>query len=251
MNTIPVWTEHIRVRAYETDMHNLWKPAAFFLAFQDAANNHSANLGYEYHSMHAAGRLWVLTRMKVRFFGFPSMGDPLTVRTWPAGIRQKIFFAREFELESPAGERYASATSAWLLIDAQTHRMLMPDSLPGHLPENPGLHAMDEDLLKIRPADGLVEKFSAQAGYSSVDLLGHVNNARYIDWIMDCFSFEHFEQYRLDWLQINFNHEVRAGETVRVFAGMYDDDRSHWLVTGEKTADGEKAFEAELAWESR
>lgn len=248
MAPISVWTEQIRVRAYETDIHNLWKPSAFFLAFQDAATNHTANLGYNYHNMHGAGRVWVLSRMKVYFYRYPTMGDELIVRTWPNGIRQKIFFSRDFDLLSPAGDRYAAAASAWLLIDADTRRMLLPDVFSGSLPDNPCLNALNEDLMKIPQSDGLTEKFSADAGYSSVDLLGHVNNARYIDWIMDCFSFEHFERNRLSWLQINFNNEVRAGESIRLLAGKYENDPSRWLVRGEKSAGGEKAFEAELAW---
>lgn len=251
MPPIPVWTQHTTVHAYETDIHNLWKPTAFFEAFQDAANNHSANLGYDYHSMSAAGRLWVLSRMKVVFHRFPTMFDPLTIRTWPNGIRQKIFFTRDFQIAAPDGEVYAAATSAWLLIDANSRRMLHPDALPGSLPETPGLNALDEDLMKIAPGGQMEEKFSVHAGYSAVDLLGHVNNARYIDWIMDCFSFEHFKQHRLTWLQINFNKEIRAGETVRIFAGRNEQDPSRWLVTGEKSGSSEKAFEAELAWSAR
>ncbi len=251
MAPIPVWTEHIRVRAYETDLHNLWKPTAFFDAFQDAATSHTANLGFDYHNMSAAGRLWVLSRMKVYFHRFPAMGDALTVRTWPNGIRQKIFFSREFELTLPEGDSCAAATSAWLLIDAHSHRMLLPDALSAGLPENPDMKALNEDLMKIPSSNGLEEKFTVKAAYSAVDLLGHVNNARYIDWIMDCFSFEHFERFQPAWLQINFNNEVRAGETVRVSAGEQSGDPSRWLIAGEKSDSGEKAFEAEVAWVPR
>ena len=251
MPPIPVWTQPARVQTFETDFQNRWKPTAFFQACQDVANNHSANLGYDYHSMHAAGRLWVLSRMKVYFYGFPSMGDALTVRTWPNGIRQKIFFTREFQISSPDGALYAAATSAWLLIDANERRMLLPDVLPGSLPQNSDLPGLDEILMKISPGNGLAEKFTVDAGYSAVDVLGHVNNAVYIDWVMDCFSFEHFEQHQLSWLQINFNNEIRAGENVRIFAGANVNDPSRWLVTGEKTGSGEKAFEAELAWVAR
>lgn len=248
MTPTPVWTQHFQVRASETDIHNLWKPTAFFEAFQDAANNHAANLGFDYQTMRAAGRLWVLARLKVYFYRFPTMFDELTIRTWPNGIRQKIFFTREFQITAADGAACAAATSAWLLIDANARRMLLPSALPGSLPDNSALPGLDEDLMKMDPADGLTERFSVEAGYSAVDLLGHVNNVRYIDWIMDCFPFEHFEQYQLTWLQINFNKEVRAGESVRIFAGPREHDPNRWLVTGEKTGSGEKAFEAELAW---
>ena len=105
--------------------------------------------------------------------------------------------------------------------------------------------------MKLAPEDGLTEKFTATAGYSMVDLLGHVNNARYIDWVMDCFDFDQFKTHQLAWLQINYNNEVRAGETVRLSAGPRATDPLSWLVVGEKTTTGERAFEVELAWTSR
>ena len=179
------------------------------------------------------------------------MGDQLTIRTWPKGIRQKIFFTRDFQIAAQEGQFVAAATSAWLLIDPKTRRMQLPGSLTATLPKNSGLNALDEDLMKLAPENGLEEKFTTQANYSVVDVLGHVNNARYIDWVMDCFPFERFKTHQLAWLQINYNNEVRAGETVRISAGARNGDASRWLVVGEKPASGERAFEVELAWAER
>jgi len=243
-----VWNAEIRVHPYETDINNRWKPTAIFQAFQEAANSHAANLGFDYHSLLEKGHIWVLSRLKVYFYRFPAMGDSLTIRTWPKGIRQKIFFTRDFQISAPDGSLHLAATSAWLLIDPVHHRMQLPSSLDGELPLNPGLNALEEDLMKIAPENGLTEKFTATAGYSMVDLLGHVNNARYIDWVLDCFDFEQFKTHHLAWLQINYNNEVRAGETVRLLAGPRAADPSRWLVVGEKSASGERAFEVELAW---
>lgn len=251
MTPIPVWTQQSSVFPYDTDFQGFWKPAACFQLFQDAATNHAANLGFGYHAMLAEGQVWVLSRLKVYFYRFPVLGEMLTVRTWPKGIRQKIFFTRDFQITTSDGELYAAATSAWLLINTNTRRMVLPGSLSGTLPDNTGLNALDEDLLRLMQKDGCQERFTAQANYSAVDLVGHVNNARYIDWVLDCFAFEHFKKYRLAWLQINFNNEVRAGESVRVGACTLDGDPAHWLVVGEKSANGEKAFEAEIGWVDR
>ena len=251
MSSLPVWTEQIRVRPFETDFQNLWKPTAVFQAFQDVANNHATNLGFDYRDMLADDRLWVLSRMKVYFYSFPTTGDMLTVRTWPKGIRQKIFFARDFQVMLADGTPVVAATSAWLLISPRSRRMLPPTALPGDLPDNAGLHAVDEDLEKLAPSNNLAEKFTAHGSYSAVDLVGHVNNARYIDWVLDCFPFEHFRQNRLAWLQINYSHEVRAGESVRVSAGARADDPARWLVVGEKAGSGEIAFEVETGWVSQ
>ena len=129
--------------------------------------------------------------------------------------------------------------------------MQLPGSLTDSLPKNPGLNALDEDLMKLAPENGLEEKFTTRANYSVVDVLGHVNNARYIEWVMDCFPFERFKSHQLAWLQINYNNEVRAGETVQICAGARQGDASRWLVVGEKLGNSERAFEVELAWVER
>jgi len=246
-----IWHDEIRVHPYEVDIHNRWKPTAIFQAFQDAANAHAASLGFDYDTMLANNHLWVLSRLKVYFYRFPTMGDALSIRTWPRGIRQKIFFTREFQIAALDGSLCLAATSTWLMIDPATHRLQLPNSLNGQLPDNNGLSALDEDLLKLAPDNGLVEKFTGKAGYSMVDLLGHVNNARYIDWVMDCFDFEHYAQNQLTWLQINYNNEVRGGESVRLLAGLRQADPTSWLIVGEKPVTGERAFEAELGWKPR
>ena len=175
----------------------------------------------------------------------------MTIRTWPKGIQQKIFFTRDFQIAAPDGQLIAAATSVWLLIDPQTRRMQLPSTLTGTLPKNSGLNALDEDLMKLAPGNGLAEKFTTQANYSVVDVLGHVNNARYIDWVMDCFPFELFKTHQLAWLQINYNNEVRGGETVRICAGARNGDTSRWLVVGKKPDSSERAFEVELTWAER
>ena len=57
MLPIPVWTDEIQGHPYETDLNNEWKAAAFFQAFQDVANAHAANLGFDYHTMLAADHI--------------------------------------------------------------------------------------------------------------------------------------------------------------------------------------------------
>ena len=98
-----VWNAEIRVHPYETDINNRWKPTAIFQAFQEAANAHASSLGFDYHSLLAKGHIWVLSRLKVYFYRFPAMGDQLSIRTWPKGIRQKIFFTRDFQMTGPDG----------------------------------------------------------------------------------------------------------------------------------------------------
>jgi medium-chain acyl-[acyl-carrier-protein] hydrolase len=250
MAVIPVWREELRVRAYETDFNNLWKPASYFQAMQEAATNHARHLGYDYPDMFSRGSVWVLTRLKIYFHDFPTIADPVTVETWPRGIQQKIFFTRDFRITSPEGKPYASATSGWLLIDPVKRRMLLPNGAVNELPRNEGRYAVNELLEKIPSRDGLQVCSQVKADYSAIDLMGHVNNARYIEWVSDCFPMEKFSQSRLDWLQINYNTEVKPGELVTLSWAQDPQDSRRWTIEGSNQASGTKYFDVELAWKN-
>jgi acyl-ACP thioesterase len=93
------------------------------------------------------------------------------------------------------------------------------------------------------------ERFQVVATYSDVDMLGHVNNSRYIEWICDAFSTELFNQKKLDSLQINYEHEILPGEQVVVLVNPVEQDGGLWVVEGQNLSNNSRAFEALLRWQ--
>ncbi len=243
-----IWTEETRVRSFETDFQMRWKLSGFFQAMQEAATHHASHFGYPYEKMVSQEKIWILSRIKIVFHAFPLMGEDVTIRTWPKGIQQKIFFMRDFEFYGASGQKSASATSAWILVNPNARRMLPPQALGGQIPDNHGLSALNEPLEKIVLPDRIETSYQIQAGYSAVDLMGHVNNARYVDWIADCFSLEEHASHRLDWLQINFVNEVKPGESVSIAAGQDHAGSFLWFIQGTNQATEARAFEAMLNW---
>jgi medium-chain acyl-[acyl-carrier-protein] hydrolase len=248
MEVKPIWTEEVTVKSYETDFQMHWRTGSIFQVMQEAAAHHAAHLGFPYAEMMAQNRIWVLSRVKIRFFNLPSQEEGVTIRTWPKGIQQKVFFMRDFELTAENGQPVAAATSAWILINPTARRMLLPQALPVPVPDNGGLSALNELLERIQLPAGLPERLRARAGYNAIDQMGHVNNARYIEWISDCFPFEQHAASRLDWLQINYVNEVKPDDLVSVAAGACDGLLGEWAVQGTNLTSSLPAFEAKLGW---
>jgi len=244
-----IWHEDTYVRSADTDFLQRWKISSFFAAMVEAAAHHADHLGFGFQSMTAADQVWVLSRLKIRFFNFPKIEDQLIIQTWPKGIQQKLFFMRDYHVLGQDGCKFASAASAYVLISPTTRRMLLPQALNGVIADNNGLSALDEMLDKIAPIEELEEQFTTQAGYSTVDLMGHVNNTRYIDWACDCFSFDYHRQHNLRWLQINYVNEIKPGEQVSLYKGEYPDQPGVWRLTGHNLSTGQKAFDMALGWE--
>jgi medium-chain acyl-[acyl-carrier-protein] hydrolase len=246
-----VWTETVQVRAYDCDFLDRWKPVSMLQSMQEIANKHATSLGLGFEEMTAQNQAWVLSRIKVRFFEMPLNGETITVKTFPKGIQQKIFFIRDFLLTNNSGKVVAAASTAWLVIDYQARRMLLPSALKVELPQTPGLTGLDEQLEKITLPDRMNELWDVVASYSTVDIMGHVNNTRYVEWATDCFPVEYFQAHHLEWLQINYTNEVKPGEHVQLSSAQNTDTPTTWVVQGINQAKNNRAFEAALGWSPR
>jgi medium-chain acyl-[acyl-carrier-protein] hydrolase len=244
--SISIWQEEAVVKPSDIDFRQQMKLSSYFLMMQDAASNHAEHIGYGYYDMLAKQMAWIMSRIKIRILRFPKMNEKLTVQTWPKGVRQKLFFMRDHRLLGADGEPVALATTAYVLVGAQARRILPPSALDVIEPDNEGRHALDEDLEKIVPAESLNECFALRAGYSATDIMRHVNNARYIEWISDCFSMEEHAAWQAQWLQINFSSEVKPGESVQMLRGARAERPGLWYVCGVNQTNGQRAFEAEI-----
>ncbi len=114
---------------------------------------------------------------------------------------------------------------------------------------------LNENLERLPLPKTMPEARTVRADYSAVDLMGHVNNTRYVEWVMDCFPFEHHRTHRLAWLQVNYNNEVRPEEEIRLSLGQDPGNPGGWYIAGTVfnpvglSGDGTRAFEAALGWQ--
>jgi medium-chain acyl-[acyl-carrier-protein] hydrolase len=236
-----------RVSSFECDFQRRWKPASIFQHLTEAATVHAGQLGFGFETMLARNLFWVHARMKIKFLSFPQAEDEIIIRTWPKTIQQKLFYIRDFEMLNHSGLPLVLATSAWLVIDATKRRMIPPRSLDFNLPSFPEKAGLDEPLDKLG-LDGGEERLCVRAGYSVVDMLGHVNNSRYVEWISDVFPMEMYKNNTLDWMQINYDHEVRPGEEVALLVKERAEKDATWQVVGNNRSNDTLAFEALLHW---
>jgi medium-chain acyl-[acyl-carrier-protein] hydrolase len=243
-----VFNNSIRINSFECDINRRWKPAAIFQHLTETAGRHADLLGCGFETMYEQRLYWVHSRMKIKFLRFPMDGEQITIITWPKTIQQKLFFVRDYEIHAADGVILAAASSAWLVIDASTRRMVPPQSTNLNLPCIPDRVGLDEPLDRLVVPEGGEERLKLKAGYSTIDMLGHVNNSRYVEWICDAFPMEMHNKYCLDWMQINYEKEILPGEEVSVFSHNSRDDPAVWSLEGQNLTHGTRAFEAILKW---
>ena len=109
--------------------------------------------------------------------------------------------------------------------------------------------ALDELLEKVAVPAGLSELAVFEASYNAVDVMGHANSARYIEWLGDCFPIQEHRLRCLDWIQLNFSNEVKPGQRMAISAGPDQAGEAPNLAcAGQHPAGWDRAFEAAFGW---
>lgn len=248
-NEDAIFEEKVRVNTYECDFNGKWKPASFFQHMTEAAHLHATQLGAGYRELIRRDLTWVHARMKIKFLRFPAIDEIITIHTWPKMIQQKLFFIRDFALLDQNQEQIAIATSAWLIINTTTRRLVPVQRLDLNLPCLEELHGLNETLDKINLPSAGEECLRRIAGYSSVDIVGHVNNSRYPEWICDAFPTGYYQNHQFDWIQINYNHETLPGEEVILFKEPLDEN-GLWGIQGYNNNHSTSSFESLVKWKN-
>jgi acyl-ACP thioesterase len=223
----------------DVDLSGRITPFAVFNYFQDAAAAHAEIIGVGYKNMLANNSVWVLSRISVIIEKRPKIGDTVILRTWPRGS-EKLFCIRDYDVKDSSGV-LVRARSAWIILDTEKRRPIRPDNLK--LPLNEGLDAILGSLPPLNTRSNLTQTAHRKAAYSDIDFNGHLNNARYIQWIQDIIpsaALADAEQIKID---INYLNEIKDGDNIELFTGIIDDSNK-LAVEGRK--DSSAAFKAEI-----
>jgi acyl-ACP thioesterase len=244
-----VWEDQYTLCTWDVDASKRLTMAGAFNYFQESAGAHAENMGVGRLVLMKAGQAWILSRMSVCIRRRPVWGDRVRVRTWPRGT-QKLFAIRDYELSGETGDILAQGRSAWLVVDTAKLKPLRPQSLTTGIPLNEGMDALADGAQSLEPRSDAAMLTDRRAAYSDMDYNGHVNNARYVQWIQDALpaaEIEGAESMRLD---INFLSELKYGNRVDLFGAPINGQGYHgYSIEGRSEGNGRidaAAFRAEL-----
>lgn len=225
--------QNFTIPCYSTDAAWRLKPAAFMDLAQEAAGLHAVHLGFGYDDLIKKNTAWILSRVNVKFIDTPLWRDDVTLTTWHKGFN-RLFFLRDFLMTDKDGRERIKATTSWLVLDLNTRSMVRDPQLleDGTIcTEN----AVEIPADKVRMPRGVEPEavYEHIVGYSDVDMLGHANNAMYMQWAMDAVDYELASNQPVKEYTINFNREVKAGDKVTIYRACAEmEDGLHVFIEG-------------------
>lgn len=210
---LKTYDETFTLRTRDCDLNEKWRPSAILESMQEAAGTHSLLLGCGREELLRQNMVWVLSRSELHMDRYPSIGEEVTLHTFPTPTRI-CFFPRYYIFTDTHGEMIGKAGTLWLLLDLGTRRMLPPGEVGKLIPDNRDLSVPMNLPATVGNLQGeeLVSEY--RPVYTDLDANGHVNNTRYADWLCNTLGIDMMTAYEPERLILNYNHEVLPQHSV-------------------------------------
>jgi len=207
---------------HDVDVTKRLRLTSFLQKTQEVAEAHAALYGCGYHHLIENNIVWVLSRMKIEVIRMPQWLESVRLDTWHKRV-ERIFALRDFILYDAHETPLVRATSAWLLMDIHSRRMLRVEQVLPHLSQvNIPRDAIQTIPDKLTAPDQLTPHYTHVVRFSDLDLINHVNNTKYVEWALDCLPLDELSNQTITSFQINFNLEARFNDSVELLSAKRD-----------------------------
>ncbi len=199
--------------------------------FGDAAEMHSASVGYGVTNLSTTKQSWALLNWKIRIYRRPKHGEMVTVKTWTKP-NAKLHSYRDFELYDSDENLIAIGTSKWVPIDMYTHKIvkLADEVMEKYQPEDKNVFDDEESITlpKLAELDDYSVSLSYKIRRADIDINDHVNNLCYLDMAKEILPEDLNGTYGGTEFEIMYRHQIKLEDDVTLYYGLKDN--THYVV---------------------
>lgn len=186
---------------------------------QEVAEQHSDLHHIAWKDLQQKNCFWTLYRMGLQFEQMPRWHDTITITTW-ANPSENLIQPREFKITNETGQVLVRAMTLWTILDTVQFR---PQKIEQVINEDYPTHPQDASSLtinlKLPKCDlaTLEPQCSRNVLYSDIDTNNHVNNTRYIAWLIDSYPIDYLDTHHLKSMIINYTTQAHIGDPYSIF----------------------------------
>lgn len=188
--------------------------------------------------------MWVLIKVQVNVRRQPRWHEQIVLETWGKRV-ERLYALRDFAVSLTSGEKLVSATSSWFILNKTTLRPQRIDPVVDGFPWQPDRNELETHLEKAPALENGRQVAQFRVRFSDIDMNGHVNSARYLQWIVDSHSPEHLVASELASFDLTFIAEALLEDEVAVLS---EDREGSELCSVTRVAGGKELCRARLNW---
>lgn len=215
----PIYKKQFKIGYTQVNAFDRLKNSQLLAILQEAAGEHSALLGADADALKEKNLFWAMIRYHIEISRLPRAGETVTVETWPMPTTRTAYPRATVAYDADGKELFRSV-SLWVLMSFDTRAMVLParsgvevnGCVRGNELSMPG-------SLLPKTLENCVER---PVRFSDLDINGHVNNCRYMEWVDDLLGADFHETNCPKQMVICYLSEVREGETVAISWALED-----------------------------
>ncbi|XP_010915014.1 palmitoyl-acyl carrier protein thioesterase, chloroplastic [Elaeis guineensis] len=230
-----VFKQNFSIRSYEIGADRTASIETLMNHLQETALNHVRSAGLmgdgfgATPEMSKRNLIWVVTKMRVLIEHYPSWGDVVEVDTW-VGPTGKNGMRRDWHVrDHRTGQTILRATSVWVMMNKNTRKL---SKVPEEVRAEIGPYfveraaIVDEDSRKLPKLDEDTTDYIKKGltpRWSDLDVNQHVNNVKYIGWILESAPISFLENHELASMSLEYRRECGRDSVLQSLTAVSND----------------------------
>ena len=185
--------------------------------------------------------VWIITDYDIEVVRLPRFAEEITIET-EALSYNRLFCYRRFTIYDEAGQDLIHMMATFVLMDRDSRKVhaVEPEIVAPYQSD------FDKKLIRGPKYANLEEPISKDyhVRFYDLDMNGHVNNSKYLDWIFEVMGADFLTQYIPKKINLKYVKEVRPGGVITSAVERTGLESKH-----EITSDGATNAQAIITWQ--
>ncbi|KAE8687512.1 Palmitoyl-acyl carrier protein thioesterase [Hibiscus syriacus] len=237
--------QNFAIRSYEIGADRTASIETLMNHLQETAINHCKSAGLLGEGFGATPEMckknliWVVTRMQVVFDRYPTWGDVVQVDTWVSASGKNGMRRDWLVSDNKTGEILTRATSVWVMMNKVTRRLSkIPEEVRGEIEpffinSDPVVAEDSRKLVKLDVSTAEFVRKGLTPRWSDLDVNQHVNNVKYIGWILESAPLAVLESHELSSMTLEYRRECGRDSVLRSLTTVSDSGVGDLAKAGE------------------
>ena len=185
--------------------------------------------------------VWIITDYDIEVVRLPRFAEEITIET-EALSYNRLFCYRRFTIYDEAGQDLIHMMATFVLMDRDSRKVQAVESEI----VAPYQSEFDKKLIRGPKYANLEAPISKDyhVRFYDLDMNGHVNNSKYLDWIFEVMGADFLTQYIPKKINLKYVKEVRPGGVITSAVERTGLESKH-----EITSDGATNAQAIITWQ--
>lgn len=206
---------HHQIPYYECDASGHLKFSTLVSLLILASEYQNRQMGIAEQQVLKLGGGWVIVDYEAQFTGeMPKEDDEIVIDTCILAYN-KYFVVRQFIVKDASGAQLGTVKGLFVYMDLKKRRMAkIPDEIMAPYALNTQIRLPKVARPDKVDVDDQWYGHQYRVRYFDIDYNGHVNNARYFDWMLDTLPADFLKSHQIVEMRMNYEHEVRPDTEV-------------------------------------